>query len=87
MSGSTSATSPTHSCASSNAAAACPVRASSGRSTEHGANRDRYGPARIDTLDQNGTLLATEHLADHITPFHATMLALERGLELDIDGG
>ena len=52
--------------------------------TEHGPKHDRYGPARIDTPDQNGNIIATQHLADRISQFHAAMLALERGLELDI---
>ena len=50
--------------------------------TQYDAKRDRYGPARIDTLDQHGNVVATEHLADRITQFHATMLALERGFVL-----
>jgi hypothetical protein len=52
--------------------------------TEYDAKRDRFGPARIDTPDQNGVIIATEHLANRINLFHANMLALERGLELDI---
>ena len=52
--------------------------------TEYNAKRDRYGPARIDTPDQNGNIIATQHLADRISQFHANMLALERGLEIDI---
>ena len=42
------------------------------------------GPAHIDTPNQNGTIITTQHLADRITLFHANMLALERGLEVDI---
>ena len=52
--------------------------------TEYGPKRDRYGPARIDTPDQNGNIIATEPVANRISQSHATMLALERGLELDI---
>jgi hypothetical protein len=52
--------------------------------TEYGPKHDRYGPARIDTPDQDGTIIATQHLADRINLFHANMLALERGLEVDI---
>ena len=52
--------------------------------TEYGPKRDRYGPARIDTPDQDGNIIATQHLSDRISQSHATMLALERGLELDI---
>ena len=49
--------------------------------TEYGPKRDRYGPARIDTPNHNGNITATQHLADRISQFHATMLALERGLD------
>ncbi len=53
--------------------------------TEYGPKRDRYGPARIDTPDQNGNIIATEHLADRINLFHANMLALERGLAVQVE--
>ena len=41
----------------------------------------------IDTPDQNGNIIATEHLANRINLFHAKMIALERGLELNIRSG
>jgi hypothetical protein len=53
--------------------------------TEYDAKRDRYGPARIDTPDQNGVIIATEHLANRINLFHANMLALERGLAVQVE--
>ena len=34
---------------------------------EHGPKRDCFGPAWIDTHDQNGKVVATEHLADRIS--------------------
>jgi hypothetical protein len=47
---------------------------------------ERYGPVRIDTLDEHGLVLTTEALIDHVTPCHAVRLALSRGLDSDIGG-
>ncbi|HEX4519924.1 MAG TPA: HNH endonuclease signature motif containing protein [Gaiellaceae bacterium] len=47
---------------------------------------ERYGPARIDTLDEDGVVLATEPLAARITACHAVRLALARALDSEIGG-